>query len=68
MQVFKRPMRRTLAVLATAFAASMMALPAMAQNNLPQAQQAALKQKLAQRLPTMPPIDELRPAPLAGLI
>lgn len=68
MQVFKRPVRRTLAVLATAFAASMMALPAMAQSSLPQAQQAALKQKLAQRLPTMPPIDELRPAPLAGLI
>ncbi|MFZ5528135.1 MAG: DsbC family protein [Pseudomonadota bacterium] len=68
MQVFKRPVRRTLAVLATAFAASMLALPAMAQNSLPQAQQAVLKQKLAQRLPTMPPIDELRPAPLAGLI
>jgi thiol:disulfide interchange protein DsbC len=68
MQVFKRPVRRALVVMATAFAASVMALPAMAQSSLPQAQQAALKQKLAQRLSTMPPIDELRPAPLAGLI
>ena len=65
MQALGRPLRRKLIALALVAAA---AVPAMAQNAVPQAQQAALKQKLAQRLPSLPPVDEMRPAPLAGLI
>lgn len=65
MRVFKRPARRTFVALALAAFA---AVPALAQNALPQAQQAALKQKLAQRLPSLPAVDELRPAQMPGLI
>ncbi|WP_233584822.1 DsbC family protein [Aquabacterium soli] len=65
MQVFARPMRGTFIAVALA---ALAAVPALAQNAVPAAQQAALKQKLAQRLPSLPAVEEMRPAPLAGLI
>lgn len=51
-----------------AVAAASLATAAFAQTPLPAAQQEALKQKLAERLPHMPPVTELRTTPMPGLI
>ncbi|HIV71545.1 MAG TPA: DsbC family protein [Candidatus Aquabacterium excrementipullorum] len=69
MHVSLTPVRRTFTALTLAAIGTLaMAVPAMAQNDLTDAQQSAIKQKLAQRLPSIPAVDELRPAPVAGLI
>lgn len=61
-------LRRLSAAMLLGGAALLATSAAQAQAPLPASQQAALKQKLAQRLPSLPPIDELRPAALPGLI
>ncbi|MFT3856764.1 MAG: DsbC family protein [Aquabacterium sp.] len=45
-----------------------MSTAALAQNDVPASQLNALKSKLAQRMPTLPPIDSARTTPIAGLI
>lgn len=61
--------RRSLSALSLALGLAT-AMPVLAQQpaDLPAAQLQALRQKLAQRLPDLPPIDGARPAPIAGLL
>jgi thiol:disulfide interchange protein DsbC len=54
--------------LALAFTALALSAAAHAQSELPAAQLATLKAKLAQRMASMPPIDSARTTPMSGLI
>lgn len=71
MRIPQPPVRRVFTILALSAMAALTGGPAMAQNGqpgVPEAQQAAIKQKLAQRLPSIPAASEFRPAPVPGLI
>jgi thiol:disulfide interchange protein DsbC len=54
--------------LALASLSLIVGLSALAQTQLPPAQLAALRAKVAQRVPDLPPIDSARTTPVAGLI
>lgn len=68
MRFSPRRVRHTLSAVALAALGALAAVPATAQDDtLSAAQQTALRQKLAQRLPSIPAIGEIRPAPVPGL-